>query len=48
VQSNARFGLSDRLEVHFDHDRKPAGKDRTAEKNKCFIYISGVLLKEYF
>ena len=34
VQSNARFGLSDRLEVHLDHVRMPAGNGKTAEKTK--------------
>ena len=34
VQSNARFGLCDRLEVHLDHVRMPAGNGRTAEKTK--------------
>ena len=34
VQSNARFGLSDRLEVHLDHVRKPAGNGKRAEKTK--------------
>ena len=34
VQSNARFGLSDRLEVHLDHVRMPAGNGRRAEKTK--------------
>ena len=34
IQSNARFGLADRLEVHLDHVRMPAGNGRTAEKTK--------------
>ena len=34
IQSNARFALSDRLEVHLDHVRMPAGKGRMAEKTK--------------
>ena len=34
VQSNARFGLSDRLEVHLDHVRMPAGNGKRAEKTK--------------
>jgi len=34
VQSNARFGLSDRLEVHLDHVRMPAGNGRIAEETK--------------
>jgi len=32
VQSNVRFGLSDSLEVHFDHVRMPAGNGKKAEK----------------
>ena len=34
VQSNARFGLSDRLEVHLDHVGMPVGNGKTAEKTK--------------
>ena len=34
VQSNARFRLSDRLEVHLDHVRMPACNGRRAEKMK--------------
>ena len=34
IQSNARFGLSDRLEVHLDHVRMPVGNGRMAEKTK--------------
>ena len=34
IQSNDRFGLADRLEVHFDHMRMPAGNGKTAEKTK--------------
>ena len=34
VKRNARFGLSDRLEVHLDHVRMPAGHGKTAEKTK--------------
>ena len=32
VQSNARFVLADRLEVHLDHMRMPAGNDRAKTK----------------
>jgi len=32
IQSNATFGMSDRLEVHLDHVRTPAGNG--AVKNK--------------
>jgi hypothetical protein len=34
VQSNARFGLTDQLEVHLDHVRMPAGNGRQAQKTK--------------
>ena len=34
IQSNAKFGLSDRLDVHLDHVRMPAGNGRMAEKTK--------------
>ena len=34
IHSNARFGLVDRLEVHLDHVRMPAGNGKAAEKTK--------------
>jgi len=34
IQSKARFGLSDRLEVHLDHVRMPVGNGKRAEKTK--------------
>ena len=34
IQSNARFGLTDRLEVHLDHVRIPVGNGKLAEKTK--------------
>jgi len=34
IQSNARFCLSDRLEVHLDHVRMPVGSGKKAEKTK--------------
>ena len=34
IQSNARFALTDRLEVHLDHVRMPAGNGKMAEKTK--------------
>ena len=34
IQSNARFALTDRLEVHLDHVRMPAGNGKKAEKTK--------------
>jgi hypothetical protein len=34
IQSNARFGLTDRLEVRLDYVRIPAGNGQLAEKTK--------------
>jgi hypothetical protein len=34
IQSNARFALTDRLEVHLDHVRMPAGNVKLAERTK--------------
>jgi len=34
IHSNARFALTDRLEVHLDHVRMPAGNGKKAEKTK--------------
>jgi len=34
IQSNTRFGLTERLEVHLDHVRMPAGNGKRAEKTK--------------
>ena len=34
IQSNARFGLTDRLEVHLDHVGMPTGNGRMAEKGR--------------
>ena len=34
VHSNARFGFSDRLELHLDHVRAPAVNGKRAEKTK--------------
>ena len=34
IQSNARFGLTDRLEVHLDHMRMTTGYGKGAEKTK--------------
>ena len=33
-QSNVRFGLTDRLEVHLDHVRIPVGNGKLAKKPK--------------
>lgn len=32
IHTNARFGLTDHLEVHLDHVRMPAGNGKRAEK----------------
>ena len=34
IQSNARFALTVRLEVHLDHVRIPVGNGKSAEKTK--------------
>jgi hypothetical protein len=34
IQSNAMFGLTDRLEVHLDRVRMPTGNGKTTEKTK--------------
>lgn len=34
VQSNARFGLGDRLELHLDHVRRPIANGKMAEKTE--------------
>jgi hypothetical protein len=52
IQNNASFGLSDRLEVHLDNVRMPAGNGKGAEKTKgrsldilCAIKRSIVVVK---
>jgi len=40
VQSNARFGLTDRLEVHLDHVRIPAGNSLVKTKGRSLGIIS--------
>ena len=37
LQSIARFGLCDRLEVHWEHVGMPGGKGRMAEKTKVMM-----------
>ena len=44
IQSNARFGLTDRLEVHLDHVRMPAGNGRV-KKGRTLDMMSAI--KEY-
>jgi hypothetical protein len=46
VQSNARFALTDRLEVHLDHVRMPAGNGREKTKGRsirCTEYTKKLL-----
>jgi len=38
VQSNTRFALTDRLEVHLDHVRMPAGNGREKTKWRTLDY----------
>ena len=46
VQSNARFGLKDRIEVYLDHVRVPAGNGRMSEKTKVrSLNLMGVIEK---
>ena len=40
VQSNATFGFTDRLEVHLDHVRMPAGNSREKTKGKSVDAMS--------
>jgi len=42
IQSNARFGLSDRLVVHLDHVRMPAGNGRVRTKGRSLNVMSGI------
>ena len=42
VQSNARFGLSDRLEVHLDHARMPACNGREKTKGRSLNVMSAI------
>jgi len=42
IQSNGRFGLSARLEVHLDHVMMPAGNDRVRTK-KCIVTVKAAL-----
>ena len=40
IQINARFGLSDRLEEHLDHNRMPAGNSREKTKGRSLGFLS--------
>ena len=47
IQSNARFGLTDRLEVHLDHVRLPPANGKRAEKTKGHSLDVMSAIKEY-
>ena len=40
IQGNARFALTDRLEVHLDHVRMPAGNGRENTKGRSISVLS--------
>ena len=42
IQSNVRFGLADRLEVHLDHVRVPAGNGREKTKGRSLDVMSAI------
>jgi len=42
VQSNARFGLWDRLDVHLDHVRMPVGSGREKTKGKYLDVLNAI------
>jgi len=42
IQSNARFGLSDRLEMHLDHVRMPAGNGGVRTKGRSLDKLSAI------
>jgi hypothetical protein len=42
TQSNARFGLADRLEIHLDHVRMPAGNGREKSKGRSLDVMSAI------
>jgi hypothetical protein len=42
IQSNARFGLTDRLEVHLDHVRMPDGNGREKTKGRPLDVLSAI------
>ena len=42
IQSNARFGLSDRLEVHLDLVRMPAGNGEVKTKGSSLDVMGGI------
>jgi hypothetical protein len=42
IGSNARFALTDRLEVHLDHVRMPAGNGRVKTKGRSISVLSAI------
>jgi hypothetical protein len=42
IQCNARFGLADRLEVHLDHVRMPAGNGGVKTKGRSLDVMSAI------
>ena len=42
VQSNARFGLADRIEIHLDHIRMPAGNGGVKTKGRSLDDMSAI------
>ena len=42
VQNNARFALTDRLEVHLDHVRMPVGNGRENTKGRSLNVLSAI------
>jgi hypothetical protein len=42
IHSNARFALSDRLEVHLDHVRMPVGNGREKTKGRPLSVLSAI------
>jgi hypothetical protein len=42
IQSNARFGLTDRLEVQLDHERMPVGSDGVKTKGHSLEILSSI------
>jgi hypothetical protein len=47
IQSNARFGMTDRLEVRLDHDRMQTGNGKHTEKRRAVFRCSECCQKEY-
>jgi len=42
IQNNARFALTNRLDVHLDHVRMPAGKGRVKTKGRSLDVLSAI------